>query len=198
MFGLFNRFATKKNLFELDNKLSKSFGGVKQDTQVIFEWLQYFNKKIEQQDNTIKQMQQKIDQEHSPEIHSALENIHHLNNKLAETINYCHYLGDKTDDIQSNLKDAEKSKKKSFKEKLLHKITKNSKEYVKNLILNLINKYQSISSVKLREIIVEEQGLCSKSSFYRILKDLEKGDLVDMEHQDNDRIYFTKLTKNAR
>ena len=56
----------------------------------------------------------------------------------------------------------------SGKEKFLKRIAKNSKGYIKNLILSFIKKYGSISGFQLKDIVVLEQGLCSKSTFYRL------------------------------
>ena len=64
-------------------------------------------------------------------------------------------------------------KRMPLRERLIKKITQRSKEYVKNLLVSYIRKYEQISALKLREMIVEEQGIASKSSFYRILDELE-------------------------
>ena len=58
-----------------------------------------------------------------------------------------------------------------------------------------IQKYESISSLKLREIVVEEQGLCSKSSFYRLLTELEDSGEVDVARQGTEKLYLSKLVK---
>lgn len=63
--------------------------------------------------------------------------------------------------------------KKQLHERLIRKLARNSKDYIKNLILGLVHKYGRIGALQLREIVVEEQGLCSKSSFYRILGEME-------------------------
>lgn len=67
----------------------------------------------------------------------------------------------------------EKPAASALREKLMRKIARNSKDYIKNLVLGLVHKYQKIGALQLREMIVEEQGLCSKSSFYRILEEME-------------------------
>jgi chromosome segregation ATPase len=61
----------------------------------------------------------------------------------------------------------------AFKDKIVQRITRNSKEYLKGLIMSMITKYGKISALQLREMIVEEQGLASKSSFYRLIEELE-------------------------
>jgi len=79
----------------------------------------------------------------------------------------------------------------NLKEKLMRSITRNSKEYVKNAILNLIKKYQKITGLQLREILVEEQALVSRSSFYRLLGELEHetSDLSVIQHG-KEKIYI--------
>jgi predicted ATPase with chaperone activity len=69
---------------------------------------------------------------------------------------------------------AERSSSTALKEKLMRKLARNSKDYIKNLVLGLVHKYGKMGALQLREIVVEEQGLCSKSSFYRVLEEMEK------------------------
>lgn len=76
-----------------------------------------------------------------------------------------------------------------LKEKVLKRLTKHSKDYIKNLILNMIQKYNSISGHQLREIIVEEQGLCSRSSFYRLLEELEQEQGLEVVQQGKNKVY---------
>lgn len=66
----------------------------------------------------------------------------------------------------------------ALREKIIQRITRNSKEYLKSMILSMISKYGRISALQLREMIVEEQGLASKSSFYRLLEELEDEEAV--------------------
>lgn len=77
----------------------------------------------------------------------------------------------------------------SLREKLMRKIARNSKEYVKNLVMGLVHKYSRIGALQLREIIVEEQGLCSKSSFYRILEEMEKEHKLNVVSDGKHTIY---------
>jgi hypothetical protein len=58
--------------------------------------------------------------------------------------------------------------------KLLRHISKHPKAVVKSAILTLIQKYGRLAGTELREMVVDEQQLCSKSSFYRLLEELEK------------------------
>ncbi len=86
----------------------------------------------------------------------------------------------------------QKSPKTSIREKIIRKITKNQKDYVKNLILSLIKKYGRISALQLREIVIEEQGLCSKSSFYRLLAELEENEKLVAVQEGKEKYYLSK------
>ena len=69
-------------------------------------------------------------------------------------------------------------KKASIKEKIMKRLTRNSKDYVKGIIISYIKKYEKISALQLKEIVVDEQNFCSKSSFYRILEEIEQLDEI--------------------
>jgi len=86
----------------------------------------------------------------------------------------------------------QKSPKTSFKDRIIRKITKNQKDYVKSLMLSLIKKYERISALQLREIVVEEQGLCSKSSFYRLIAELEENEELVAVQEGKEKYYLSK------
>lgn len=67
-----------------------------------------------------------------------------------------------------------------LQQKLLRRIAKHPKAVVKSAILTLIQKYGRLEGTELREMVVEEQQLCSKSSFYRLLEELEKDKLISI------------------
>lgn len=80
----------------------------------------------------------------------------------------------------------------SLREKILRRITRNSKDFIKSSIVSLIAKYGKISGVQLREIVVEEQGLCSKSSFYRLLEEVAQAENVQVVIDGKEKIYWSK------
>jgi hypothetical protein len=84
----------------------------------------------------------------------------------------------------------------SIRERLLRKIAKSSKDHVKSLIKSLIIKYGQISALHLREIVVEEQALCSKSSFYRILEELETDEDLTVMHDKKEKKYAYNALKS--
>lgn len=80
----------------------------------------------------------------------------------------------------------------SLKEKILRRITRNSKNFIKSSILSLIAKYGQISALQMREMVVEEQGLCSKSSFYRLLEELEQKEGIRFIVDGKEKVYFAE------
>ena len=73
----------------------------------------------------------------------------------------------------------------------MRKLARNSKEYIKNMIVGLVHKYGKMAALQIREIVVEEQGLCSKSSFYRIMSEMEKEESLQLVNDGRRQVYMT-------
>jgi hypothetical protein len=86
-------------------------------------------------------------------------------------------------------------KKSSLKEKIIKRITKNSKDYVKSIILSYIRKYENVSALQLKEMVVDDQGLCSKSSFYRLMEEIEKEHEIGVVKEGKEKHYFVRVAK---
>lgn len=96
------------------------------------------------------------------------------------------------DELNKRLEKLE-AKKATIKEKIIKRITKNSKDYIKSIILSYIKKYGKITALQLKEMVVEEQGLCSKSSFYRLLEELEEEPEIGVIKKGKEKHYITKI-----
>ena len=94
-------------------------------------------------------------------------------------------------EIEKRLEKLEQ-KKISIKEKIMKRLTRNSKEYVKSVILSYIKKYERISALQLKEIVVDEQNFCSKSSFYRLLEEIEQLDDIGVLKEGKEKHYMSK------
>ncbi|MEK6874854.1 MAG: hypothetical protein AABX52_03850 [Nanoarchaeota archaeon] len=91
--------------------------------------------------------------------------------------------------------DAKKAPQSALREKIMSRVARNSKEYVKTMIRQLIEKYGKTSGLQLREIVVEEQGLSSKSSFYRILAEIEQEQEVSVIRDGKEKLYVSKQVR---
>ncbi len=86
-------------------------------------------------------------------------------------------------------------KKQSLKEKIIKRITKNSKEYVKGIIQSYIRKYEQVAALQLKEMVVDDQQLCSKSSFYRLMEEIEQLEGIGVVREGKEKRYFLKAIK---
>ena len=211
-FNFKNKF--EKKFQEIHQLLLNSFTNVKKDTHYIFQWITYLNQKNAYQEHMINELQNQlnympksredikriIDSYYSYD--SVIERINKLNERVNLIVNAHEPILNKIDSLSSKINDIEIKPKPTLKEKLIKRITRNTKEYVKSIILSFIKKYEKISWKDFREIvgsvmIVEEQGLCSKSSFYRLLGEIEKDGEVEFFQEGKEKKYMYKLTKTS-
>lgn len=97
-------------------------------------------------------------------------------------------------EVQQKLSRLEE-KKSTGRERIIKRITKNSKDYVKSIILSYIKKYENVPAMRLKEMVVEDQQLCSKSSFYRLMEEVERRDDVGVVREGREKHYFVKAIR---
>lgn len=84
-------------------------------------------------------------------------------------------------------------KRTTIRERIVKKIVKNTKLYVKNLIIGYIKRYGKVSALQLKEMIVHDQQLCSKSSLYRMLEEVERESDIGVIKTGKEKHYFSNL-----
>jgi hypothetical protein len=202
----------------LHNFLSAAFQKVKHDTTTLFSWIHYFNSKHQQHDQRLEDIERQLyympktreEIKHIVDSHYSLEPIKNRIAELRERIENIekvrHIEPPKERIIETHpgLQKSERylrgpveiirerAPKAQIREKLVRKIVKNSKEYLKSVILAIIRRYGQISASRLKEMIVEEQGLCSKSSFYRLLSELEKEQDFGVITKGKEKVFLIK------
>ena len=190
---------------ELHQYLKNSFTNVKDDTSNIFEWLQFLYQKSTQQEQLVNQLQHQLNQTPtSPEAirrlidnHYTYSNIHGRIQELKSKISMLSQMHDshnqQINQFHQKFEDFNKPPKQpNIKERIIQKLTRNSKNYVKTVILSFIEKYHKISALQLKEMLVDEQKLCSKSSFYRLLQELEQENRVELLSDGKNKLYMSK------
>jgi len=206
---------SETGLSKINSFISLAFAKVKQDMLHVTNWLNYFHQKHQQHDYRLDMIEQQLEyipksKEEIRQIVDSYYSYDHLVNKIKELGQRLEELERKKlqepakmsdlelrkiHELNQRLSDIERRKfeiKSNIKERIIKKITKNSKDYVKNVIASLIKKYGKISAPQLKEMVVEEQRLCSKSSFYRILIELEKEHEIDLIQEGKEKIYLFK------
>jgi len=200
----------ESKFFQLNNLLKASFLNVKKDTANIFKWIDYFHQRTMQQEQKITDLKNElsllpktrqeikdiVDQFYSYEaISTRIEDIEkRLNNAYKAQIPASQTEELRFLELHKRLERLEQ-KKAGLKEKLVKKITKSSKNYVKAIIISYIKKYEKISALQLKEMIVDEQALCSKSSFYRILEEIEEQEDIGIIKKGKEKEYMSKITR---
>lgn len=179
-------FTQEQPFHRLHQALTIAFEHVKRDTSHIFDWLKYFHDKHQHHDERLAKIEQQLT--YMPKSREEIKQI------IDYYYSYEHILR-KIEELSSRLNSIERIKQEKrlgLKERLVKKITRNSKDYVKSVIMSLIKKYSRISAPQLKEIVVEEQGLCSKSSFYRLLAELEQQEDISTIQEGKEKTYLSK------
>ena len=187
--------------------LQAAFQKVRHDTSTLFSWIHYFNSKHEAHDQRIAEIEKQIyympktreEIKHIIDTHYTLDPIKNRISELKERIEDLEKVRhiekperiiEKPSQIREIIR--ERPSKAQIHERLARKIVKNSKNYLKSVIFSIIRRYGEISASKLKEMIVEEQGLCSKSSFYRLLTELEKEEGLGVIIRGKEKVYLLK------
>lgn len=257
IFGASKKLESLKNkVGNLDMKLLNSFENVKYDTYNIYQWIDYLNAVIVNQNKTIEvhslninnlqiamknvpvnkedirkiideyysiqplaaKISELIERVEALEIYSAKEDqIDAIKNRIKQLIDDYPLVVEALDDLKVRVdvienkrmpqakmpayarqRTAKQYTRPRLQEKIIKSVARSSKEYVKNMILTLIQKYEDISALKIREIVVEEQGIVSKSSFYRMLEELEKESKIGMVRVGKEKHYHAlKIVKKS-
>ena len=193
MFGL---FGTAQRIEEMDKSVADSFAKVRQDTQTLYQWVQFLyqqNQQMREQNAALRRLcdeqklsvnELKIMLAHMPRTPEQIKAIIDTHYSLEPVVQRIKHMEQKLEILELRKQprtilhevpiQAPQEEESSLKERLMKKLVRNSKEYIKNLVLSLVHKYGKVGALQLREIVVEEQGLCSKSSFYRILEEMEE------------------------
>ena len=186
--GLFSRQETEPEEGRLHHALRMAFEHVRRDTSNIFEWIRYFHHKHQQHDQRLDNIEQQL--AYIPKSHQEIKQIIDSYYSYDSVLGKIEELNKRMDSLEHIKQDSEK--KISLKERLVRKITKNSKDYVKSVIISMIRKYGRISAPQLKEILVDEQGMCSKSSFYRLLAEIEQENEISTIQAGKEKVYLSK------
>ncbi|MBN1645388.1 hypothetical protein JW851_05135 [Candidatus Woesearchaeota archaeon] len=196
---------------QLDLNLRNSFERVRGENENLYAWVRYLNEQSEAQQeellrksemlNTNQRLIQELKQELNAipksrseiklmvdevcSIEPILDRIRKVESRI-EQLEIRHSSAPKESNIPLQTRQIS-----SLKERVLKKIARNSKEYIKSIITGIMRKYGKISALQLREMIVDEQRLCSKSSFYRILEELEAERIMNLVSRGKEKLYVS-------
>jgi hypothetical protein len=223
---MFDFFGTKK-LVDLDKSVSQSFAKVKQDTDSLYQWVSYLhqqNQQLVEQNAALKRLTEeqrfalnevKVTVQHLPKTPHEIKQIVEQYYNFEPILQRIKHIEQKIELLEMRRErpvfrpleqqppsvsapELEKQPGTALKEKLMRKLARNSKDYIKNLVLGLVHKYGKMGALQLREIVVEEQGLCSKSSFYRVLEEMEKENSLHIVSDGKHTVYMASAQHAER
>jgi len=207
---LFNFKKSNNDLVELNQSLNASFSKVRQDTDNLYKWINYFYQESLDKQRIIDDLQSQLQQiPASKEEIKSLIDAHYSLEPILSRVNHIEKRIDRIEDLQikssvrmSSQKGEESVEKlknlnTNLKQKIIQKLTHHSKNYIKSVITSLMAKYGKVTALELREMVVQEQGLCSKSSFYRLLEELEKEDALEVVVDGKNKVYLSRNTKKS-
>ena len=182
--GLFTKQESENSKLHFILKLA--FERIKNDMHNIFQWVDYFHKKHQEHDDKIARLEHSI--AYMPNSREEIKKVIDYHYPYEQIMQKIDQINNRIDTLET--KKAEK--RPALQERLVRKIQKNSKDYIKSVILATIKKYARITGPQLKEIVVEEQGLCSKSSFYRLLGEIEVEHEISSFLDGKGKTYFLK------
>ncbi len=205
---IFKKRPEEQRLANLHLAVSSSFSRVRQDTTRIFQWLDYLHTQNAEQQKVISQLQHelKFAPKSSEDIRRIVDNYYSFESlfrRLEDTEKKLIQLEERQRVPQHFSATSERQEEPvktptQLQRKIVQRITRNSKEYIKSIMLSMINKYSKVSAYELREMVVEEQGLCSKSSFYRILEELEREKNLGVIFEGKEKVFLPSAETQAR
>jgi len=190
----------KSNVSAMKNELSGYISTIYTNQGAVFQRLDALSRTNEGINREVKQDLQhemtSFKQEVRDMVHGQIQQIQ-ANSPSQGIFERLDQFNSRLDEMQSSMGSMQEkvNTKQNLKEKIFKKVTRHSKEYVKSMLVSLIKKYDKISGLNLREIVVEEQGIVSKSSFYRLLTEIEEDEGVHVVQEGKEKHYFWMLNQ---
>ena len=195
----------------LDQNLRNSFERIRQENENLYAWVEYLNEQSESQQTEMLQRSEEItsQQQRIQELDQELRQVPKSRSDIKKMVDeVCSFepVLDRIRRVEQRIDQLEIGRSltprpsnissqprqiSALKERVLKKIARNSKEYIKSVVTGIIRKYGKISAMQLRDMIVDEQGLCSKSSFYRILEELEAERTMNLVSRGKEKQYIS-------
>ncbi len=196
---------------QLDQNLRDSFERIRHENENLYAWVRYLNEQSESQQEDMLKKSAEIthNQRHIQDLKQELNQVPKSREDIKKMVDeVCSFepvldrirkVEHRIDQLEFRKISSQKSPQilsrqrsnSALKERVLKRIARNSKDYIKSAITGIIRKYNKISAMQLREMIVDEQGLCSKSSFYRILEELEAERIMNLVSRGKEKLYIS-------
>ncbi|MBI2564485.1 hypothetical protein HYV79_00655 [Candidatus Woesearchaeota archaeon] len=197
----FRRSRSFEKLKQIELGMTSAFVKVREDMGVLYQWIEYLSAQNREFQQQIDKMQRELNlvPKSANEIRLLVDKYYSFDKFFQRLDSVEQRLNDNEQRLRTreNIVREEqpvsrREPQTALEQKVIRRLTHNSKEYIKNMLMSLISKYEKISALQLREIVVEEQGLCSKSSFYRLLDELESESTIQRVSEGKEKVLTFK------
>lgn len=192
---------------EVDRATERGFARIRQDTAVLSQWVRHLYEENQKLKRTLDHQALELNDlhvtlQHMPKSAAEIKRVVDTYFDMDPLFRRLKHIEDKLEMLELRKPETRVVEKQvpvqqvqpqrsatALKDKLMRRLVRNSKEYIKNMIKGIVHKYGRISALQLREMIVEEQGLCSKSSFYRILDEMEQENSLEEISEGKNKVF---------
>lgn len=169
----------------LKGLLKKTFSNIKTDISVnskeierLFERNRQLEVQFMQSQNEIQSLKGEL-QAIKGTLTKAQEEHHKKfgvmadHNQAMESFKLAQKLANIEKKLDQQIMPIQKTPEKGLTAQVMRKVSRNKKSLIKRRIIEIATN-EELSLSELKEIVVDEQGLCSKATFYRYFDDLKK------------------------
>ncbi|MBT4651384.1 hypothetical protein HOC13_02565 [Candidatus Woesearchaeota archaeon] len=131
----------------------------------------------------------------NPRIDALRQRMRQMEEKIDLLLTKHGYTDEKILNIHekiAKLEELQRPSRQSLKEKIVKTFSRSGKTYLKNLVFSYIQQHKKISALQLKDIVVDQQGLTSKSSFYRILEEIEQSEQITTIRDGKQKFFILK------
>ncbi len=178
---------------KLHESLKESFGKVRSDNANLTAWIKH----LQQQNIIQRKILQRLNLQQNQFLkRSEVMEIMKAEYPVDTHLERLELVSSRIENLEKLLKSAPKKAKSepkvrhtNLQRKIVKNVARQSKEYIKKVMLALCRKYNQMSANMLREMVVDEQKLCSRSSFYRLISELNKDGSLSIVSTGKDRVF---------
>ncbi|MEK6967665.1 MAG: hypothetical protein AABX51_03480 [Nanoarchaeota archaeon] len=177
----------------LDDALTSAFGKVRQDTHNLFSWISYFHQHLTDHRKETHHLRQKFEEQnkHIIYLHHKIEELEKkigiIETKPVQVPQIVHFSEPNPNQIRTKPEPVANLRRPRFEEKVLSKIRTKKRPYILQKILDTIGE-AGYSTKELERIIVDEQQLCGRTSFYSYIKELRLKKQISLKEKEFDKV----------
>jgi len=169
----------------------------RKDVQNINQWLSYLYKHNNELHKYLRELVENV-----MKLKDGYEKI---NTKIGEILEKSEKIGSSTYQVRTRYEpkyepksepepgESEQKKKSGFEQKILNQIKPIRKDYIIQQIMGLVSKGK-YTTKEIERIIVDEKGLCGRTTFYSYIKELKLKKEIEYQEKGQKKVLTTSIS----